>query len=107
MAKKKAKKSEFYKLRAKLGISITATADLCGVTQRAVQLWDIKGAPLYATRLLHYWDKKRLSHPDWRGWHISSNGKLYGPNRVQYTPEFLRHWSHNTCRHCHQKIWPY
>jgi len=65
MAKRKPKKSDFSKLRIKLGISVEKTAELCGVTERSVQNWDIKGTPLMATRILCYYDSKN-NYPEFK-----------------------------------------
>ncbi|WNV04074.1 hypothetical protein RP726_16880 [Candidatus Methylospira mobilis] len=90
MAKRKRKKSDFYKLRIKLGISLEKTAELCGVTERSVQNWDSKGAPLMATRLLWYYDSKKINYPEWRGWEFTRDGVLRNKRlKVNITPDWL------------------
>lgn len=90
MAKRKPKKSDFYKLRNKLGISIEQTAELCGVTERSIQNWDSKGAPLMATRLLWYYDSKNINYPGWRGWEFTREGVLRNKRlKVSITPDWL------------------
>lgn len=102
MARKK--KSEFGKLRKKYGISISEAATAFEVTERTIRNWDRDGAPRLVMRLL--WERQgRLDaiHPDWRGFKIGGNGKLYGPNGLQFRAEYLRHWREILrCPHCYR-----
>lgn len=87
------KLSEFAKLCRQRRISIQEAAELFQVTPRTVRNWLERGAPPLVMRRL--WEEDgRLDalHPSWVGFKIGANGKLYGPNRLQFSPEYLRRW---------------
>lgn len=103
--KRKAKRSrsEFEQLRKKFGMGINQAAEYFEVTPRTIHNWDRDGAPKLVMRLL--WERQgRLDaiHPDWRGFKIGVNGKLYGPNKLQVSAEYMRHWrAILRCPKCH------
>lgn len=82
--------SEFYKLRRRLMISAEDAADLCGVTQRTIQNWDEKGAPVSAMRLLPFWDSYHVPFRGWENFSFSRDVLLYR-GRERFTPEYLIH----------------
>jgi hypothetical protein len=87
------KKSEFYRLRRKFFLTIPQAAIWFEVTERTIRNWDERGAPRLALRLLQERERRLSSwHPDWAGFKIGHNGKLYGPNRLQLSAEHIRHW---------------
>jgi DNA-binding transcriptional regulator YiaG len=96
---KKNKKSEFAKFRSKFFLSIAQAAELFGVTERTIRNWDANGAPPIAMKLVAIYQRDLSGyHPDWRGFKIGVNGKLYGPNQVQLSAEHIRHW--RACVRC-------
>jgi DNA-binding transcriptional regulator YiaG len=97
--KKNQKKSDFAQFRGKFFLSIPKAAELFGVTERTVRNWDRDGAPAMAMKLAAVY-RRDLSgyHPDWKGFTIGVNGKLYGPNKVQLSAEHIRHW--RACVRC-------
>jgi DNA-binding transcriptional regulator YiaG len=84
------KPSSFKKLRLKVGLSVSACAELCGVTTRTVTNWDSKGSPLIAMRFLHIYDRDDLSGkgPGWDGWRFS-RGKLCKGNKLAFSSRQL------------------
>ena len=82
------KKSDFYRLRSRLGLSTQAVAELCGVTPRSVQNWDKHGAPIMAVKLLTIWDRQYVGHPGWNGWMFSRGALMSGS--LRFKPETLR-----------------
>jgi len=87
------RKSEFYRLRRYLFLDIPTAAQWFEVTERTIRNWDQKGAPKLAMRLLQERERRLSSwHPDWHGFRIGRDGKLYGPNRLRLSAEHLRHW---------------
>jgi len=80
--------SEFYKLRRRLMISAEDAADLCGVTQRMIQNWDEKGAPVSAMRLLPFWGRYHVPFRGWENFCFSRDVLLYR-GRERFTPEYL------------------
>lgn len=104
MAKRKRARSEFEQLRKKFGIGIKEAAAWLEVTERTIHNYDRDGAPRLVMRLL--WERQgRLDaiHPDWRGFKIGGNGKLYRPNGLQFRAEYLRHWRKILrCPHCYR-----
>jgi plasmid maintenance system antidote protein VapI len=93
------KKSDFAQFRGKFFLSIPKAAELFGVTERTIRNWDHDGAPTIAMKLVAVY-RRDLSgyHPDWKGFTIGVNGKLYGPNKVQLSAEHIRHW--RACVRC-------
>lgn len=91
---KKPKFSPFHRLRLRVCLSVDACADLCGVSVRSVQRWDIEGAPLIAHRLLEIYDRQDLGGhgPDWRGYRFSRGKLVCG--RLQFTGRNLRQVPH-------------
>ncbi len=93
------RKSEFLKLRQKHGMSISQAAEYFEVTERTVRNWDRDGAPKLAMRFFHMRELRLDSfHPAWKGFKISVNGKLYGPNRLSFSADYLRRWK--SLLHC-------
>jgi transcriptional regulator with XRE-family HTH domain len=90
---KKKIRSAFYRLRTALGLKREAVAELCGVSLRTITNWDRDGAPETAMAVLRLSSRDLGAfHPDWRGFTIGRNGKLYGPDRLQISAEHLRHY---------------
>jgi len=90
-AKRKPRKSDFHKLRLKVGLADTAqAAEFCGVTVRTIQNWDKTGAPFIAMRLLHLYDRHELGGhgEDWKGWRFSRGKLICG--RLAFTPRHLK-----------------
>jgi hypothetical protein len=87
------KKSEFYRLRRKFFLTIPQAAAWFEVTERTIRNWDERGAPKLAMRLMQERERRLSSwHPDWAGFKLGYNGKLYGPNRLQLSAEHIRNW---------------
>lgn len=99
--KRRRRLSAFYKLRLRVGLTQEQVAELCGVTVRTVQNWDIKGAPLVAQRLVHMHDRTSLAgrgsgREGWafeRGLLVNRRAGLrFGPRtleRLPYLMEFV------------------
>ena len=96
------KQCEFKRIRRQRRISTKDAARLFEVTERTIRNWDRRGAPRLAMRLLcEVEGRLDALHPDWKGWTISTNGKLYGPNRLQFSAAYLARWrSVLRCPHC-------
>lgn len=91
---KRRHRSDFYRARVKTYLANDRRcAEFFGVTTRTVRNWDEKGAPLMAMRLLHlrFGDLSTV-HPDWRGFRICENGKLWGPERRHFSAAHLLRW---------------
>jgi hypothetical protein len=86
-------KSQFHMLRVQFGLRDRAVAaEYFGVSERTITNWDRDGAPDLAMKLLMCRTRSLSAlHPDWHGFTIGANGKLYGPNRLQLSAEHLRH----------------
>lgn len=82
------KRSNFYRLRLKLGLTIESAASLCGVTTRTIKNWDHSGAPLTAMRLLQLSDKQHVGHEGWSGFMFSRGVLIHGKSR--WRPETLK-----------------
>jgi transcriptional regulator with XRE-family HTH domain len=90
---KKKIRSPFYTLRTALGLKRDDVAELCGVSLRTITNWDRDNAPAMAMTILRLSSRDLGAfHPDWRGFTIGRNGKLYGPERLQLSAEHLRHY---------------
>lgn len=85
--------SEFEKIRRRRALGVQELARLFEVTPRTVHNWSSKGAPPLVMRRLWELDGRLDAlHPAWAGFKIGANGKLYGPNKLQFSPAYLRRW---------------
>jgi hypothetical protein len=76
-----------------LGITRDNAAKLCSVSLRTITNWDRDGAPDLAMKILALQGRDLGAiHPDWTGFRIGSNGKLYGPGRLQLSAEHVQRW---------------
>jgi transcriptional regulator with XRE-family HTH domain len=91
--KKKATRSNFHRLRVALGLSREDAARLFEVSVRTINNWDRDEAPGMALKILALQSRDLGAiHPDWAGFKIGSNGKLYGPGRLQLSAEHVRRY---------------
>lgn len=63
------------------------------ISEKTARRWYRHGAPLHVVEYLKVVCERNLAgiHPDWKGWRIGFNGKLYG-HGMQIRPEMLKHW---------------
>lgn len=96
------KLSAFLKLRRRYFVSQARAALVFGVTVRTVRNWERREAPRPVLAYLQIAYERDLGaiHPDWRGFRIGLNGKLYGPEKLQISAWHLRHW-----RECVGRAW--
>lgn len=93
LSSKRRARSQFHMLRVQFGLRDRATAaEYFSVSERTITNWDRDGAPDLAMKLLMCRTRSLSAlHPDWHGFTIGANGKLYGPNRLQLSADHLRH----------------
>jgi len=95
MATKHGKKSEFKRLREKVGLSRQGDAEkYLEISRRTLQRWDKKGAPAYAMRLLHLYDRRDCAGmgPGWEGFRFSRGRLIHTREKLIFTPERLKLW---------------
>jgi hypothetical protein len=83
------RRSDFFRLRTRLGLSPEQTAELCGVSCHAVDRWDRTGAPQLVMRYLLLWDRKYVGYQGWDGF-CFSRGKLLYRGKLLAGAEQLR-----------------
>ena len=92
----KVRRSEFYKMRLRVILTVDACAELCGVSNEMVERWDQEGAPFIVMRLLSIYDRQDLSGhgPDWKGFRFSRGrlvcGRLsFGGRNLKQHPHYV------------------
>lgn len=86
------KLSSFAKFTRKYRLSVKEAARVFEVTERTVRNWKYKEPPRWVRRAMERQDRWLSGiHPDWAGFRIGWNGKLYGPYGFQVSAEYLRH----------------
>lgn len=85
------KKTEFYKLRLKLGLSVESVSEMTGVTTHTVKNWDKNDSSDLAKAYLRLWDKKHLTAwgDDWKGFYFSRGVLCYGRS-MRFLPRTLQ-----------------
>ena len=71
-------KTKFQQFRKRHNLSVSAAAQLFGVTERSVRNWDQREAPLLVMRMVQIFERDLSGlHPTWKGISIRPDGKLY------------------------------
>lgn len=84
-------KSEFLKWRTRHGINQEAAAVLFDVETNVIEDWDKLGAPTIVHRLIGVMNRDLSGfHPEWKGWKVGYDGKLYGPDKLRLAEHQLR-----------------
>jgi len=92
---KKPRKSEFQKLREKVGLGRREDAGkFFHVCEKTIKTWDAKGAPEMAMDLMRHHDRRDCGAHGlgWEGFRFSRGRLIHAREKLIFTPERLKLW---------------
>lgn len=86
--------TEYRRIAKRIFLDANKAAKLFKISRKTALRWQKQGSPYHVVKYLQLAFDRKLDaiHPEWKGFCIGLNGKLYGPNKLQISANHLRHW---------------